>query len=160
MAIFDQRIYDVVASAEHFKEAVASGALRPAATVAELAAKFRLDPQRLRASIEECNAAARSGKDRFGRETFGAPLQPRFYGALITGALAHTQGGLKVDVHGRVLRADGSFIPNLYAGGGTAAGVSGDGPEGYLSGNGLLSALGFGLIAGEHAAVSIQEKTR
>jgi fumarate reductase flavoprotein subunit len=63
---------------------------------------------------------------------------------------------LKVDIHARVLRPDGTPIPNLYAGGGTAAGISGDGPDGYLSGNGLLSALGFGLIAGEHAAASIK----
>jgi fumarate reductase flavoprotein subunit len=75
---------------------------------------------------------------------------------MITGTLAHTQGGLKVDVHGRVLRADGSAIPNLYAGGGTAAGISGDGPEGYLSGNGLLTALGFGLIAAEHATAALR----
>ena len=57
----------------------------------------------------------------------------------------------------RVLRTDGSVIPNLYAGGGTAAGISGDGADGYLSGNGLLSALGLGLIAGEHAAQAIQQ---
>lgn len=156
LEIFDQRIYDVVAPTEHFQAAVASGALRSGASVEALAAAFRLDPNRLRASIEECNAAALSGRDRFGRETFGAPLQPPFYGALITGALAHTQGGLVVDAHARVLRPDGSVIANLYAGGGTAAGVSGDGPEGYLSGNGLLSALGFGLIAGEHAAGAIR----
>jgi fumarate reductase flavoprotein subunit len=65
-----------------------------------------------------------------------------------------------VDVHARVLRPDGSFIPNLYAGGGTAAGISGDGPEGYLSGNGLLTALGFGLIAGEHVTTAIQGRTQ
>ena len=61
-----------------------------------------------------------------------------------------------MDIHARVLRPDGSVIGNLYAGGGTAAGISGDGPDGYLSGNGLLSALGLGLIAGEHAAMSLR----
>lgn len=159
VAVFDQRIYDVVAPTEHFRETVASGALRSAPTLEALAAAFKLPVEKLRKSIDECNAAAREGRDRFGRETFGAPLRPPLYGAWITGALAHTQGGLVVDVHARVLRPDGSFIPNLYAGGGTAAGISGDGPDGYLSGNGLLSALGFGLIAGEHAATAIQGKT-
>jgi fumarate reductase flavoprotein subunit len=152
VGIFDQRIYDVVAHTDHFKDTIASGALRRAGTPEELAAAFRLEPARLRAALDDCNAGTLRGEDRFGRQTFGKPLQAPFYGAKVTGALAHTQGGLKVDIHARVLRADGTVIPNLYAGGGTAAGISGDGPDGYLSGNGLLSALGFGLIAGEHAA--------
>jgi fumarate reductase flavoprotein subunit len=54
------------------------------------------------------------------------------------------------------LREDGRPIPNLYAGGGTAAGISGDGCDGYMSGNGLLTALGLGMIAAEHAAASIR----
>jgi len=129
--------------------------LRSAGTLDELAAAFRLDPARLRAAVEDYNEGALRGEDRFGRKTFGKALEAPYYGAKVTGALAHTQGGLKVDVHARVLRPDGTVIPNLYAGGGTAAGISGDGPDGYLSGNGLLSALGFGLIAGEHAASTI-----
>jgi fumarate reductase flavoprotein subunit len=159
VALFDQRIYDVVAPTEHFRDTVASGALRSAPTLEALAAAFKLPADKLRKSVDECNAPARERRDRFGRETFGAPLSPPFYGALITGALAHTQGGLVVDVRARVLRPDDSCIPNLYAGGGTAAGISGDGPDGYLSGNGLLSALGFGLIAGEHAATAIKGKS-
>ena len=155
VAVFDQRIHDVVAATDHFREAIASGALRSAPTLEALAGAFKLPPQALTASIEECSAAAGGAPDRFGRTTFGPPLAPPYFGAVITGALAHTQGGLAVDVHARVLREDGRPIPNLYAGGGTAAGISGDGPEGYLSGNGLLSALGFGLIAGEHAAAQI-----
>lgn len=152
LEIFDQRIYDIVAKSEHFRDTVAAGALRTAASIEELAAAFHIDASRVRASFDDYNAGVASGRDRFGRETCGDMLQPVFYGALISGALAHTQGGLKVDVHARVLREDGSVIPNLYAGGGTAAGISGDGPDGYLSGNGLLTALGLGLIAGEHAA--------
>jgi fumarate reductase flavoprotein subunit len=155
VAVFDQRIHDIVAPTDHFRDTIAAGALRSAPTVKALARAFKLPPQALQASVDELNAGARGAPDRFGRTTFGAPLAPPYYGALITGALAHTQGGLVVDVHARVLRADGRPILNLYAGGGTAAGISGDGPEGYLSGNGLLSALGLGLIAGEHAATQI-----
>jgi fumarate reductase flavoprotein subunit len=74
------------------------------------------------------------------------------YGAKVTGALFHTQGGLKVDHLARVIRTDGTPIPNLYAGGGTAAGFSGKaGPYGYLSANGLLAALVLGKIAGDAA---------
>jgi fumarate reductase flavoprotein subunit len=156
VGIFDQRIYDVVAHTDHFKDAIASGALRSAGTPEELALAFRLDPARLRETIEDYNAGVLRGEDRFGRKTLAKPLEAPFHGAKVTGALAHTQGGLKVDLHARVLRPDGTPIPNLYAGGGTAAGISGDGPDGYLSGNGLLTALGFGLVAGEHAAGVIQ----
>lgn len=63
-----------------------------------------------------------------------------------------------VDTGARAMREDGWLIPNLYAGGGTAAGISGDGPDGYLSGNGRLSALGLGLSAGEPAAAAIMSR--
>lgn len=70
----------------------------------------------------------------------------------VTGALFHTQGGLAVDDHARVLRGDGTVIEGLYAGGGAAAGISGCGANGYLSGNGLLTALCYGYLAGRHAS--------
>jgi len=74
----------------------------------------------------------------------------------VTTALYHTQGGLKVNADGQVLRADGSIIPNLYAGGGVAVRVSGKGLEGYLPGNGLLASLGFGTLTAEHAVASLK----
>ena len=75
----------------------------------------------------------------------------------VTGALFHTQGGLRVDTAARVLRTDGRPVPNLYAGGGVAAGLSGHGPGGYFSGNGLLTALGYGMLAGRDAARAVRE---
>lgn len=67
------------------------------------------------------------------------------------GSLFHTQAGLVVDEHARVRRIDGSVISNLYAGGGTAYGISGHGAGGYLAGNGLTTALGYGRLACIHA---------
>ena len=154
--IFDQGIAEVVSHANHFRDLAASGALRRADSIAELANALLLDPARLEATIIEYNAGVRAGSDRFGRLALPRPLSSPFFGAKVAGAIAHTQGGLRVDRSARVLRADRSVIENLYAGGGTAAGISGDGCDGYLSGNGLLSALGMGLIAGEHAAAAIQ----
>ena len=79
-----------------------------------------------------------------------------YQGDAATGALVRTQGGLAVDQDGRVLRRDGAPIANLFAGGGAAAGISGrSGGAGYLSGNGLLSALGLGRLAGRAAAREI-----
>ena len=53
-----------------------------------------------------------------------------------------------VDANARVLRPDNSPLPNLYAGGGAARGISGPSDWGYLSGNGLLTAVALGRIAG------------
>ncbi len=74
---------------------------------------------------------------------------------LDTGLLLKAETSKDVNADGQVLRADGSIIPNLYAGGGVAVGVSGKGLEGYLPGNGLLASLGLGMIAAEHAVASL-----
>ena len=47
----------------------------------------------------------------------------------------------------RVLDGDGQPLANLWAAGGAARGVSGNHVSGYLSGNGLLSAVAGGYIA-------------
>ena len=83
-------------------------------------------------------------------------LEPPYHLAKITGALFHTQGGLVVDDHARVLREDRTPLPNLYAGGGAARGLSGPSRWGYLSGNGLLTATVLGRIAGREAAKQVK----
>jgi fumarate reductase flavoprotein subunit len=60
-----------------------------------------------------------------------------------------------VDTAARVLDAAGCPLPNLYAGGGAACGVSGAHVWGYLSGNGLLAATTLGRLAGASAARSV-----
>ena len=91
--------------------------------------------------------------------TLSAPevdrLGPPFHAVRVTGALFHTQGGLAVDAEARVQRADGSVFPNLLAAGGAARGVSGNAVWGYLSGNGLLSAVAGGWIAARAAAARL-----
>jgi fumarate reductase flavoprotein subunit len=47
-----------------------------------------------------------------------------------------------------------SFIPGLYAGGGTAVGISGRGHEGYSSGNGLLATV-LGKNTGDAASTEL-----
>jgi fumarate reductase flavoprotein subunit len=51
-----------------------------------------------------------------------------------------------------VCDALGVPLPNLYAGGGAARGISGAHVWGYLSGNGLLSAVSLGWISGKASA--------
>jgi fumarate reductase flavoprotein subunit len=100
--------------------------------------------------VEACKAGG--GTDGFGRSFAGvAPLAPPFHAVKVTGALFHTQGGLVVDGRARVLRPDGTALPNLFAAGGAACGVSGGRASGYLSGNGLLTAFAYGALAGRAA---------
>ena len=86
----------------------------------------------------------------------GKPLlEPPYHAVKVSCALFHTQGGLAVNPHAQVVFKDGESLPNLYAGGGAAQGVSGPAVWGYLSGNGLLTAVTLGRIAGENAAKRI-----
>ena len=78
-------------------------------------------------------------------------LEPPYYAVRVTGALFHTQGGLVIDDQARVSKPDGVVFENLFACGGAACGVSGPEVSGYLSGNGLLTALSLGHIAGLNA---------
>ena len=91
--------------------------------------------------------------------TFKRALQAPFHAIKVTGALFHTQGGLDIDAGARVLREDGQPLPNLLAAGGAARGVSGPEVWGYLSGNGLLSAIAGGHIAAHAVAQKIRENT-
>jgi len=156
--IFDERIYQLhsnISGLRNLASLFNSGLLKKAQTAEELAGRLAIAADGLKQTIQDYNSAASGGKDAFGRtlpEPFSAPL----YGIKVTVALYHTQGGLKVSPDGQVLRPDGSVIPNLYAGGGVAVGVSGKGLEGYLPGNGLLASLGLGMRAGEHAAESLK----
>ena len=70
----------------------------------------------------------------------------------VTGALFHTQGGLRVDDTARVVRTDGTLLPNLFAGGGAAQSISGPAVTGYLPAVGLAMAITLGRVAGRHAA--------
>ena len=52
--------------------------------------------------------------DAFGR-SFEHALRAPLCAVKVTGALFHTQGGLDIDAQMRVLRGDGTAVPNLYA---------------------------------------------
>jgi fumarate reductase flavoprotein subunit len=90
---------------------------------------------------------------------FARGLDAPYLAVKVTGALFHTQGGLDIAPDMRVLRHDGTPFDNLLAAGGAAGGVSGDAVWGYLSGNGLLSAVAGGYIAARTLAASIPTRT-
>jgi len=151
--IFDERIAGIARQFEDFRQAEAAGAIVTASTIEELARHFGLPADTLSTTFAAVETMKRGeAKDPLGREFRGAAsLQPPYKAVRVTGALFHTQGGLVIDADARVLREDGTALPNLFASGGAAVGVSGSTAAGYLSGNGLLTATVLGKIAG-HAA--------
>lgn len=134
--VFDERLLALARSFPDFCAAQEAGALHRAEDRAGLAV------------IIGC-AQARLSPDL-------ARLAPPYFAVRVTGALFHTQGGLDVDAHCRVLRENGQAFGNLLAAGGAARGVSGNAVWGYLSGNGLLSAIAGGYIAA-HTAITTLE---
>jgi fumarate reductase flavoprotein subunit len=120
LEVFDRRIHDTAMTQGPYREAWEAGAVK----VVDDLREFGLPPVEMK---------------------FEKPI----YAAWVTGALAHTQGGLAVDARARVVRPDGTPIEGLYAAGGAAAGLAGRGGEGYLPGNGLAQSFALGLIAGE-----------
>lgn len=150
--IFDQRIYHEVEAYEDFQQCLKMGAVREFDSIEDLAKGFQIDERVLSEEHLQFQKAASGGiEDRLGRKDLKQPLKPPYYGVRVTGALFHTQGGLKVDQRARVIHRDGNPVLNLYAGGGTAVGLSGKSVSGYLSANGLLAALTLGMLAGEDA---------
>jgi fumarate reductase flavoprotein subunit len=150
--IWDQRIQDMVSGVFVMQQAMARGGITRADSLAELADAFDLPPQTLSDTLAERHALAPGTPDAFGRPTPTHPLQPPYFAARITGAIAHTQGGLVIDPCGRVLREDGSVIAGLHAVGNAIAGLSGESCTGYLSGNGLLVAYTTGYVVGRYLA--------
>lgn len=147
--VFDQRIHDFAMKGfPDYRDAHAAGAVKISNTVPDLAALIGAPEAVVAETIAHCAALPSDPADPFGRDfNKGRPLEAPYYAIKVTGALFHTQGGLRIDPSARVVTPDGPF-ENLYAGGGAACGVSGPDVSGYLSGNGLLTALAFGFIAG------------
>jgi len=157
--IFDERVYKSVLGFEDFTQCIEMGAVKKGKTIEELAEAFQLPPGELRKTLEAYNRAAEGkGEDPMGRQNFQGPLKSPYFGVRVTGALFHTQGGLKINKKAQVLKLDGSIIPNLYAGGGVAVGFSGSGVKGYCSANGLLAATVLGKIAGDEAAKALKDE--
>lgn len=148
--VFDTPLLALARGFPDFCDAEAAGALRRCDSVAALADCIGCEPAVLQATLD----AMRDGTSPDGR-AFARALDAPYFAVKVTGALFHTQGGLDTAPDMRVLRQDGTPFANLLAAGGAAGGVSGDAVWGYLSGNGLLSAVAGGYIAARTAAALI-----
>ncbi|MGB6117291.1 MAG: FAD-dependent oxidoreductase [Mesorhizobium sp.] len=152
--IYDETCETPALGFTDYQEVQKLGGIKRAGSWAELAALMGLPAdvlERTAAEVDEMKTGQR--RDPFGRDfSKTKPLKPPFLAARITGALFHTQGGLVVDDNAQVVHSSGEVMPNLFAGGGAARGVSGPSRWGYLSGNGLLCATVLGRLAGISAA--------
>jgi len=158
--IFDARLDRLGRQFDDYRAAAEAGAVLQAATLADLAAATDLPEEPLGETLTHAaRCADGQDDDPFGRDFTGAPpLEPPYFAIRVTGALFHTQGGLEIDDQARVLRPDSTALPNLFAGGGAARGISGAHVWGYLSGNGLLAATTLGRIAGREAAALVAKR--
>jgi fumarate reductase flavoprotein subunit len=152
--IIDNRLRELGRDFEDFRQAEAANAFVEADTIVKLAEKLRIDPTALTETLAVCEKVAQSGEeDTFGRcFDKGKLLAAPFSAVRVTGTLFHTQGGLVINDNAQICREDGGVFGSLFACGGAACGVSGPNVSGYLSGNGLLTALSLGHIAGQAAA--------
>lgn len=141
--VYDERLHQLGMTFPDYQEAERAGAIKRDFSTGKLDQTM----------AELARFVDGKAKDPFGRDFTTKPkLAPPYYAVKVTGALFHTQGGLVVDTRARVLDKGGKPVPRLFAGGGAACGVSGPHVWGYLSGNGLLTAVTLGRIAGTEAA--------
>ncbi|MFJ1972962.1 3-oxosteroid 1-dehydrogenase [Streptomyces sp. NPDC087903] len=145
-----------------------SGAAHKAWTLDALATSIGVPATALRTTVDRFNSLARSGKDtdfHRGDSAYDhyytdpsvlpnsclAPLWlPPYHAFRIVPGDLGTKGGLRTDARARVLRADGSAIPGLYAAGNASAAVMGHSYAG--AGSTIGPAMTFGYIAARDIA--------
>lgn len=147
---------------------IKDGYLRRGATLQELAAACKIDGGKLAATVERYNSFVRRGRDEdFHRgdraydqwlgdplhkpsKTLGTIEKGPFYAIPIVPGDVGTFGGIVTDAHARVLRADRSVIPGLYATGNSTASVMGRSYPG--AGSSIGPSFTWGYVAAKHAA--------
>jgi 3-oxosteroid 1-dehydrogenase len=167
--IFDQRYRDRYVFAglppgrRFSKRWYAAGAVYRMDSLGQLADEIGIDGSGLGKTVARFNEFAQAGRDEeFGRggsaydRYYGDPRcrpnpnlaalsTPPFYAVKIVPGDLGTKGGLRTDERARVLRADGSVIPGLYAAGNVSASVMGHSYAG--AGATIGPAMTFGYIA-------------
>jgi len=133
-------------------------------TIEGLASEIGLDPQALRRTVDDYNAAVRDGNfntqilDDCATVGLTPPKThwarrldtPPYYSYPHRPGITFTYLGVKVDAQARVIMQDGKPTANLFASGEIMAGsILG---KGYLAGFGMTIGTVFGRLAGEGAA--------
>ncbi|NDZ96014.1 FAD-binding protein [Streptomyces sp. SID6673] len=154
------------------KDWIASGAMKKAATLEDLAAQCGIDPEGLVATVARFNGFAESGVDEdFHRgegdhekyqgdithkpnACLGSVAKGPFYAVPMYPGDIGTNGGLLCDENARVLTDDGRPISGLYAAGNCTASVMG---RKYLGAGATIGpSVVFSYVAAEDAADRVE----
>lgn len=120
-----------------------NGIVKSAQTIEELAEQMNVPVENLVETVERFNTFARNGRDEdflrgdsaydnyYGDPTLKNPnlaelTNAPFYALALYPGDIGTKGGLVVDEHARVVRADGTAIEGLYASGNCSASIMGE----------------------------------
>ncbi len=161
--IFDQKAVGLL------EKRYSTGKPAVADTIEGLARKIDVDPNALRATIEEFNAAVRDGKfdpvvlDGKGALGIEPPKSnwaltidtPPYVAYSVTCGITFTFGGIEVDSNAQVLDTEDNPIPGLYATGEITGKFF---YHNYAAGNGLMRGAVFGRLAGAAAAAESKRK--
>ena len=120
-------------------------------TLDEVAKAMGVDAATLKATIDTWKAGKAAKKDAFGRADMPRDLDKGpFYAILVTPAVHHTMGGIKIDSKTQVYNTKGQVIPGLFAAGEITGGIHGGN---RLGGNAQADIVTFGRIAGQQAFI-------
>lgn len=152
--IVEQNLFDTDWRVE-FSEALGDGRIKQADTLEDLAQQLEMDPEVLKASVDQWNKNCEAGVDSgttypLAKRFLNPIVEAPFYGAKIGPRIGKTFCGPRVDEGMRVLNPEGKVIPGLYANFTTAGGICGESTYGsslintsILGGNGLSWASGY-----------------
>ncbi len=120
-------------------------------TLEELAEKMDVDPEVLKATVDQYNNAVETGVDELtGRTLLVATIdEGPFFAAKRVPSAHHTMGGVEIDSDTHVMDTDGNWIEGLYAAGEVCGDIHGGNRVG---GNAVDDTVVFGRIAGANAA--------
>jgi fumarate reductase flavoprotein subunit len=124
-------------------------------SIEELAMKTGIDPDGLKATIEQYNGFCEKGYDDIFNKKYQLlrPIkEPKFYAGRFLPSAYGSLGGIKINHRTEVLTKQWKKIPGLYAAGTDACSIYGDSYVFILPGNTMGFAINSGRIAGENAA--------
>lgn len=124
-------------------------------TLDEIAGKMGVDANTLKATMESYKKGKAAKKDEFDRANMPRDLDKGpFYAILITPAVHHTMGGIKIDSLTQVYNTQDQVIPGFFAAGEVTGGVHGGN---RLGGNAQADIVTFGRIAGQQSYIYVKK---
>ena len=123
-------------------------------SIEELATKIGVNPEVLKATLDEYNGFCEKGHDDlFAKDPkYLRPLKgPKFYAIRCWRVFLSTIGGIKINHRMEVVDKDDEPIPGLYAGGNDAGGLYGDSYDVFATGGALGFAFNSGRIGARNA---------